>query len=85
MVRLEQALIDIRSTREAVAFLAALWSRHEVYAVKKRWQAVQLLRDGKTQRIVSYKLQIGIATVTRSARMLRDHKRILETIIGRAS
>lgn len=43
---------------------------YEVLAI--RWQIVQLLAEGLTQREITERLKTGIATVTRGSRELRD-------------
>lgn len=43
----------------------------ELESLAERWQEIQLLAAGKTQRAVAAKLGISISKVTRGSRMLQ--------------
>ena len=53
-------------------FLQDLLTPKEYETLALRWQIVQLLAQGLTQREITQKLKIGIATVTRGSRELSN-------------
>jgi TrpR family trp operon transcriptional repressor len=82
MKEIVDALVAVKSSRDASAFLRALWSPQEVLAIKHRLRAIQMLRSGVSHRQVRDRLGIGIATVTRAARVLREHPQIIDKVLG---
>jgi len=56
------------------AFLTDILTPTEYSEVKKRWEIVKMLEAGINQREISKKLNVGIGTVTRGARALKDSK-----------
>ena len=55
-------------------FLQDILTPVEYEALAIRWQIVKLLAEGMTQREITEKLHIGIATVTRGSRELHDEQ-----------
>lgn len=77
-------LVAAARTTEAVAgILQELLSPHELDALAERWQIVQLLLDGCSQREVRDRLQVAIATVSRGARVIKYGSGRLEKIYAR--
>ncbi len=62
---------SVETPEEAKNLLTDLLTPHEIDALAERWQEVQLLAKGMTQRQVAKKLGISISKVTRGARMLQ--------------
>lgn len=56
------------------AFLTDLLTPAEYTEIKKRWEIVKMLNSGVNQHQISKDLYVGIATVTRGSRALRDSK-----------
>ena len=56
------------------AFLEDILTPEELETLPRRWDIVQRLARGETQRNIADTLGIGIATVTRGARELKDKK-----------
>lgn len=54
------------------AFLEDLLTPKELKTLPKRWYIVRQLAKGEKQRDLAGELNIGIATITRGARELRD-------------
>lgn len=69
---LEQALLAVGSKEECRAFLEDILSPQEYEAISNRWMAMCLLRSGLPQRQIGFELGIGVATVSRAARTLRN-------------
>lgn len=64
-------LASIDSPQEAQTLLQDLLTPQEIDSLAERWQEVQLLAAGATQRDVAKILGISISKVTRGSRMLR--------------
>ena len=62
---------SIESPKEAELLLKDILTPQELESVAERWQEIQLLAKGMTQREVSKKLGISISKVTRGSRMLQ--------------
>lgn len=71
--------------REVAELFEALLTPAERHALAERWQIVKHLLGGATQREVSAKLGVGIATVTRGARELRYGNKAFQKIYRRLS
>jgi TrpR family trp operon transcriptional repressor len=61
----------IETPEEAKLLLEDILTPQELESVAERWQEVQLLAKGMTQRDVAKKLNISISKVTRGSRMLQ--------------
>ena len=59
-----------RDEKTLGAFLDDLLSPTERHAMAQRWQIVRRLDRGASQRAVATDLDVGIATVSRGARLL---------------
>ena len=62
-------------------FLRAILTPSELSEIAKRLQIVKLLDAGVPQREVARRLDVGIATVTRGSRELRDQKNGFYTVL----
>lgn len=74
MQTLVNLFCQVSEPKEMEAVLTAILTDKECEAIKNRLQIVQMLRDRHTQREVSAKLGVGIATVTRGAHALKEGK-----------
>lgn len=68
---LYQLFASIESPKEAQLLLEDILTPQELDSVAERWQEIQLLAKGVTQREVAKKLNISISKVTRGSRMLQ--------------
>lgn len=68
---LYELLCAIESPKEAKDLLGDILTPQELESVAERWQEIQLLAAGYTQREVAKKLNISISKVTRGSRMLQ--------------
>ncbi len=66
-----QALLLLRTTDEAAAFLRDVCSLHELEVLAHRWRAAQLLDQGMPYAQVAAEVRGSTATVTRVAHWLR--------------
>ncbi|MFA5773248.1 MAG: Trp family transcriptional regulator [Candidatus Paceibacterota bacterium] len=70
-----KTIIDIGNNPVLLdAFLTDLLTPAEYIEIKKRWEIVKMLDKGVNQHEIAEKLHVGIATVTRGSRALRDSK-----------
>ena len=64
---LNNLLSEINNKKQMGLFLKALFTNKELKELENRIKIFQLLLQGKKQREISEKLNVGIATVTRGA------------------
>lgn len=70
-----EALMEICKDKTSLKFfLEDLLTPSEYIEIKKRWEIVKMLYAGVNQHQIAKDLQVGIATVTRGSRALRDSK-----------
>ena len=68
-----EVFLKIGSSKEFVAlFLKDMFTPNEIENLALRWQIVKKLNKGETHREVAGDLGLGISTVTRGSRMLRN-------------
>jgi TrpR family trp operon transcriptional repressor len=67
-------LAEIKSPALMKEFLADLFTPSEFDDIATRLQVVKKLEKGESQRKIAEELGVGIATVTRGSRELRDKK-----------
>ena len=85
--RYTEELLDIlqksaKSPAFLDGFLHDLLTPGEYDALAIRWQIVKLLADGLTQREITERLHISIATVTRGSRELYDKHGAFAALTG---
>lgn len=64
-------LAALENTKETEALLRDLLTPQELDSLAERWQEIQLLARGLTQRDVAKKLNISISKVTRGSLVLQ--------------
>lgn len=67
-------LLSIHTEKEMKDFLEGILTPKELLEIPNRLQIVKMLKKGIAQHEVAQKLGVGIATVTRGARELRNGK-----------
>ena len=78
---LAAALVSISEPQEMEAFLAELLTRGELCDVTLRWQLIELLSRGVSQRKIAEELQISLCKITRGSRILKNKKSISGKIV----
>ena len=68
---LYELLAMIETPQEAEKLMADLLTPQERDSLAERWQEVQMLSSGMTQREVAKKLGVSISKVTRGAQVLK--------------
>jgi len=70
-----EAIISIGKDKVLLdTFLEDLLTPAEYIEIKKRWEIVKMLNIGVNQHQIAKDLHVGIATVTRGSRALRDSR-----------
>ncbi|MBI5794551.1 helix-turn-helix domain-containing protein [Candidatus Uhrbacteria bacterium] len=64
-------IATIRGEKEAELLMKDLLTPQELDSVTERWQEIQLLAQGMTQRDIAEKLNISISKITRGSRVLQ--------------
>jgi Trp operon repressor len=82
---LEAVVAAISTEDGARLLLETVFSASENAAATKRWLAIQLARQGKTQRAIKKQAQTSVVTATRAVRVWKDHRDFVESIIKRLS
>jgi TrpR family transcriptional regulator, trp operon repressor len=65
-------LLNLKSKKEIQNFLEGILTPQELEQIPIRLQIVKMLKTGVAQREISQKLGVGIATVTRGAKELKN-------------
>ena len=65
-------LLAVQTPQDMEAALKALLTPAELSEITNRLQIFKLLETGESQRRIAEKLGVGIATVSRGARALKD-------------
>lgn len=65
-------LLAVQTPQDMEAALKALLTPAELSEITNRLQIIKLLEAGESQRRIAEKLGVGIATVSRGARALKD-------------
>lgn len=68
---LHTLFVHVRNQREAEMLLKDILTPRELKSVSERWQLVQALAAGMTQRDIKKKFKISISKITRGSRMLK--------------
>lgn len=80
---LAAALVSIKDTGLAEAFLANILTPAELEEISKRLQIVKLLLKGVSQRDVAKKINVSMGTVSRGSRELKYGENGFKKILQR--
>jgi TrpR family trp operon transcriptional repressor len=69
---LAQTLSQVKSEAEMLDFLKGLLTLGELEEIARRLQIVKLLKEGVSQREIAERLKVGIATVTRGSKEIKQ-------------
>jgi len=73
--KLSKTLMSLKKEKELKDFLSFVLTEKEIKAISKRIEILSLLTKGISQRKISGKLGVGIATVTHGAKELALKKK----------
>jgi TrpR family transcriptional regulator, trp operon repressor len=74
--------LQLKTLSEVTDFFSDIFTPSEVAKIVERWQIFKLLHSGMSQREVQRELGVGIMTVTRGAKALREASGVLRKILG---
>ena len=77
MKKIAKIIKNLQTTTEIEDFFKELLTESEIETLSKRWQILNLLLKGDTQREISNKLQVSLCKVTRGAKILKNKKSVL--------
>jgi len=69
-----EAFLDIRSKEKMKTFLTGILTPKEIDQLSTRLQIVKMLKKGLPQHEISKLLKVGVATITRGSRELRNQR-----------
>ena len=81
---LATVLASISDPHEMELFLTELLTRSELCDITLRWQLIELLSKGVSQRKIAEDLQISLCKITRGSRILKNKKSIFGKIVQAA-
>ena len=64
----------VKSSKDAEALLGDLLTQKEMDSLAERWQLVQMLHKGISQREIKKTLKVSISKVTRGSHVLKEGK-----------
>ena len=79
MKNLNEALLLLKNNKEVSEFLNDLCTPAELKAMNERWAVAQLLyKDEMSYREIASKLNSSTTTITRVARFLMNHIKVIK-------
>ncbi|MCR4881189.1 MAG: trp operon repressor [bacterium] len=69
-----KAIHKLKTDKEICNFLLEILTETEVETLSKRWQILELLNAGMTQREISKELNVSLCKVTRGSKILKNKK-----------
>lgn len=84
MQRLTSCLAASTSAAEISAILTELLSPSEYLGISRRWQLLELLYQGLSQREIAAQLHLSLGTVNRGSRELKHPQSALKKLIEQA-
>lgn len=76
-------MLTISSQQEMKGFLGEILTNTELYDLTKRWELLQLLAAGMTQRKIAQELHISLCKITRGARILKTRHSVCAQLHGK--
>ncbi len=69
-----EVMLKLKTKKELLDFLRGILTPKELNQLSTRLQIVKLLKNGMNQQNIAKSLGVGIATVTRGSRELKNHR-----------
>lgn len=74
-------LVEIDNVDDMSGFLDEILTDNEKKDLVLRWELMQRLYDGKSQRAIAAELGISLCRITRGARILKSRNSVTEKIL----
>ena len=82
--RLAEAIASLRQPAKIASFLQELLTPGELHDLGLRWELVELLAVGMSQRQIAAKLGISLCKITRGAKILKKRNgTVAELVVGK--
>ena len=82
--RLAEAIVSLRQPAKVSSFLKELLTPGEFHDLALRWELVELLAAGMSQRQIAAKLGISLCKITRGAKILKKRNgSVAELVAGK--
>ena len=82
--RLAEAIASLRQPAKIASFLQELLTPGELHDLGLRWELVELLAVGMSQRQIAAKLGISLCKITRGAKILKKRTgAVAELVVGK--
>jgi two-component system nitrate/nitrite response regulator NarL len=82
-MKFAKAFLHLRNAAEVQTFLRGVLSPDEVRHAEHRWEAIQLLLEGRSQREVGKAVNLSIATVSKAAQSVRTNREIFKQVLSK--
>lgn len=83
-MRLARAMASIKTSSAAERFLRELLTPGELHDIVLRWQLMEQLAAGSTQRSIAERLGISLCKITRGARLLKNKDSVVSRLVEKA-
>jgi len=80
--RVASILASIDSPKEMCTFLEELLTPAEVRDITLRWQLLERLAEGVTQRKIAEELRISLCKITRGSKILKQQGAVTARLLG---
>jgi len=67
-----QVLSSIQTADDMRQFLRELLTPGEIRDIALRWKLLEMLADGRSQRVISESLQVSLCKITRGSKILKQ-------------
>jgi len=82
LTRLAKAMSSLGDAGSLEAFLAELLTPTELHDLSLRWELLELLAQGASQRQIAAKLGVSLCKITRGAKILKRREAIAARLLG---
>ncbi len=80
--RLSHAISSLKTPSEVEGLLCELLTPCELRDLTLRWELMELLSKGESQRKISDKLGVSLCKITRGAKILQSKKSVVTRFVG---
>ena len=81
--KISNILSKENSPEEIRQFVTEMLTESELETLSKRWQIMEMLSEGKTQRDIAAMLKVSLCKVTRGAHILKNKNSAIIKFINR--
>lgn len=82
LVRLTEAMATLQDAQKIKTFLNEMLTPMELHDFALRWEVVERLADGETQRSIASNLHVSLCKITRGAKILKDPKGVVTGLVA---